>query len=380
MKKSLLVTLEFPPKWGGVSHSLYNICHALPTEKIVVLTQPSSSKFEFDFKVYRKKILSRSKFIWPKWIFLFGYIRRIVKNDNIDLIQAGHILPIGTAALIFKRIFNIPYLVYVYGQDLVIQRDSQRKIKLIKSILKNAEAIIANSSWTKKRAQELGAQSRKIKIVYPCPDSLKIESLGQDRLDRFKNENQIQNKKIILSLGNLVRRKGHDMVIRALPQVIKQVPDLIYLIVGTGPYEGKLREIIGNLNLDGYVKFFKNVSNQELPYFLQTAEMLVMPSRELKNNQGETIDVEGFGMVFLEANLYGKPVIGGRSGGQTDSIEAGVSGLLVNPEDKSDIAQAIIKLVTNPALAQKLGQQGKEIVSNKFKWSVQVRKIIELLS
>jgi len=379
MKKSLLVSLEFPPKWGGVSHSLYNICHALPAEKIVVLTQPSSSKFQFDFKVYRKKILSRSKFIWPKWIFLFRHIQKIVKNDNIDLIQVGHILPIGTVALIFKRIFNIPYLVYVYGQDLVIQRDSQRKIKLIKAILKNAEAIIANSSWTKKRAQELGAQSKKIKIVYPCPDSLKIEDFGQDKLDRFRNENQIQNKKIILSLGNLVRRKGHDMVIKALPQVIKRVPDLIYLIVGTGPYEDKLRETIADLNLDGYVKFFKNVSNQELPYFLQTAEMLIMPSRELKNNQSETVDVEGFGMVFLEANLYGKPVVGGRSGGQIDAIEEGESGLLVDPEDKDDIAQAIIKLANNPALAQKLGQQGKEMVSNKFQWSVQVKKIIELL-
>ncbi|MBU0598372.1 hypothetical protein KKF61_05305, partial [Patescibacteria group bacterium] len=107
MKKTLLISLFFPPQRGGISNSLWNTCINLPQDKIVVLTKPSKVKPKADFKIYRRKILSNSKFIWPRWICLFWYTKKIIKKEEIEIIQAGQILPIGTVALIFKKLFKI---------------------------------------------------------------------------------------------------------------------------------------------------------------------------------------------------------------------------------------------------------------------------------
>jgi len=380
MKKSLLITLDFPPKKGGVSHSLYNICKCFPDDKIIVIAPPNQSDTIKSPKIYRKNILSPIKFIWPKWIFSILLIKKVINKEKIDIIHAGQILPVGTIALILNKVFKIPYCVYIYGMDLVVMRHSIRKMKLIKLILKNAHTIIANSNWTKNRAIQLKADENKIVVVYPCANKLDTVKIAQSELDNFKTEYNLVGKKILLSVGNLVTRKGHDMVISAMSEVIKEVKDIIYIVIGSGPNKENLIKQVEQTGLVDNVKFFFNIPNTILPKFYNIANIFIMPARELKDQYNKTIDVEGFGMVFLEANLYGKPVIGGLSGGQSEAIQDNYSGLLVNPENIRDISQAILKLANNAELRHKLGIQGKNRVIKQFNLQSQVSKIIERLS
>ncbi len=379
MRKSLLVTLYFPPTRGGISNSLWNVCRHIPKGKIVVLTQETDVLHRSNCPIYRKKLLSKSRLIWPKWLFMIREINTIVREQSIDLIQAGQTLPIGFVALLFKKFKGLPYFVYVYGQDMILMRKSWRKMFLIKMILKNADGVIANSEFTKNIATSLGASEKRTIILYPSPHDQIETQVDQQYLDYTINRRGIAGKKILLSVGNIVERKGQDIIIKALPHVIKEVPDILYAIVGTGPYKEQLINLAISLNVQNFIKYFDDVSDEELPYFYRSCRVLTMVSRDLKNSEGKSIDVEGFGMVYLEANLFGKPVIGGNSGGVPEAIEHGVSGLVVDPNSEIEVADAIIKLLTDAAYAKKLGEQGRIRAREKFKWSNEVEKLMKLL-
>jgi phosphatidylinositol alpha-1,6-mannosyltransferase len=161
-----------------------------------------------------------------------------------------------------------------------------------------------------------------------------------------------------------VARKGHDMVIRVLPRVLQKVPNVTFLIAGDGPYRGQLEQVAAAVGVQDRVIFANKISDQDLPDVYALSDVFVMPSRA----QLEKCDVEGFGLVFLEANACGKPVIGGRSGGIPDAIVDGETGLLVNPHDLEDIASALIRLLSDHELADRLGEQGRLRVVNKFNW------------
>ncbi len=379
MRKSLLVTLYFPPQRGGISNSLWNICNNLPHHKIAVLAKQSNIEPEASFPIYRKKLVSQSNFVWPKWLWLFWHIFKIIKKEKITLLQAGQILPIGTAVYFLHKILKIPYIVYVYGQDLIIVRHSKRKIGLIKRILANAEFVIANSNYTKKLSVQLGATTNKTIVVYPSPIGLIRTDIDQQYFEYFLKQYDLSDKKIILSVGNLVERKGQDIVIKAMPEIIKQFPNAVYCIVGSGEHKKALEKLVKDSDLQNHVRFYEHISDQELPYFYHACHVFIMPSRELKNSSGESIDVEGFGIVYLEANLFSKPVIGGKSGGVIEAIEDGKSGLLVDPMRADDIAEKICKLLEHPEYAQKLGSYGKLRATNEFQWNSEVEKIKKIL-
>ncbi|MDD5039837.1 MAG: glycosyltransferase family 4 protein [Patescibacteria group bacterium] len=380
MKKSLLISLYYPPLKGGISNSLWNVCMNLPEDKIVVLTEQANIKLRARYKIIRKKILSHSRFIWPKWLLLMNKLKKIVREEHIQILQAGQILPIGTVALLFKLHYGLPYIVYVYGQDLVIMRRSKWKMMLIRHILRNAEAVIANSEYTKKQALLHGAHNDRTIVVYPSPQGLIDTNVDQHYLDYFIERHNFINKKIILSVGNIVQRKGHDMVLRSLTNVIRKVPNALYVIVGDGSYRPTIENMIQRLGLSSSVRLYDKVSDDELPYFYRCCDVFIMPSRSLKNSEGEIIDVEGFGMVYLEANLFGKPVIGGNSGGVPEAIKDGISGLLVDPENSNNISDAIIQLLTNKKRAHELGEQGQRHARYAFRWQREVKKIVKLLA
>ncbi len=379
MKKSLLITLYFPPVRGGISNSLWNICSHLPYDKIAVLTEPAKNSLKTNFKVYRKKILKQSKFIWPEWIFLLYDIKKIIKKEHIQLLQAGQILPIGTVALIAKFFYGIPYIVYVYGQDLVIRRRSKIKMYLTGKILKYAQTVVTNSGYTKQEALKLGSSKGKTIIVYPSPQNNLDLNVDQHYFDYLVEHHNLTGKKVILSVGNIVQRKGYDKMIEALPSVIKKVPNVQYIIVGNGPFREELESLIKQHDVGNYVKIFDKVTDDELPYYYKCCHVFCMPSRSLKNKYGETIDVEGFGMVYLEANLFGKPVIGGNSGGVPEAIKHNVSGLVIDPTNVQELAQSLITFLTDDKLAAKMGLAGSEHAQKNFRWEHEVKKINEIL-
>ncbi len=380
MRKALLITTEFPPQVGGVGNFLFNLSRYFPPDKLVIIAKNNDSSGLLGIhKIYKTSFVTAVPFIWPRWLPLFFYVLNIIKKEKIQCLLVGQILPLGTIALLINKMFKIPYFLFAYGLDLTVHRQQSRKGKLIKHIIANSEKILTISKFTKNLLIGLKAKEEKIIFVYPCAA---IQPSSVTLLDKKSviSEYNLQGKRIILTVGRLVERKGHDQVIKSMPAILKKIPEAIYLIAGCGPRLNYLKNLIVSLGLSNSVRIIeRNLDNQTIGNLYNIAELFVMPARELRHDDGTIYDAEGFGVVFLEANLFNLPVIGGRSGGQADAIEDGHSGLLVDPLNIQEISQTIIKLLTDKTLASQLANYGQKRATNQFRWVDQAKKIIELL-
>jgi phosphatidylinositol alpha-1,6-mannosyltransferase len=169
---------------------------------------------------------------------------------------------------------------------------------------------------------------------------------------------------VILTVGRLVERKGHDIVIRALPAIVERVPTARYLIVGNGPNETALRQLVRDVGLDPeQVRFCGRIPAEQLAAYYSLCDAFVMPNREVG------ADTEGFGIVFIEAGACRKPCVGGQSGGAGDAIIDGETGILVDPTSPSAVARATISLLTDSQLSARLGGAARSRIETNLQYS-----------
>jgi len=165
------------------------------------------------------------------------------------------------------------------------------------------------------------------------------------------------------------------MVIQSLPAILRNYPKTIYLIAGDGPHKKILQDLVKKVGIENYVAFLGSPDNKIMPDLYNACDVFTMPSRTIKSSR----DVEGFGIVYLEASACGKPIIAGQGGGVAEAILNQKTGLLVNSESPSELAQAFIQLLDNPHLAESLGKNGRKRVLQEFNWDTLVKKLIPLL-
>lgn len=369
MKKILLISLEFPPFQGGVANYYYNLCKNIPTDKIVVLTEKQPTGHN-SFKIISRALISKFP-IWPRWVS--GLIKTFfyARSEKVEVLWAGQILPIGTICLFLKKVLKLPYFISCHGTDLLTAISNSRKKNLIKKILNNASLVTANSNYTKKILQGLGVANEKIIIIYPCPNDL--IDVEPQKLKLLEEKFNKKNNKIILSVGRLVPRKNFTKLICLIPEVLKTHPHIIYLIVGNGPEEKNLQKIIDKNNLHNSIKILTNINNSDLPYYYSLCDIFVLIPVELAN------EIEGFGMVYLEAGLHQKPVIASKSGGVADAVIDQKSGLIIDADSDKEIKEAIIKLLDQPNLRKNFGHFAKINILKQFQWSEQTKILIKSL-
>lgn len=377
--KSLLITSDFPPMTSGIATQLYNTWKNLPSERIIVLGPKVAGWEDFDrkqnFRIFRHRLpLGTSPFARIlKSLLLIFYVWRIVRKVRVEKIHCTALISTGISGLVFKKFFKIPYCIYVYGGEVEKYKRVKLVHPLIRLILRNAQKIIANSKYTSGEFIRLGIPAEKFVVINPGVDTQKF--IPAPKNPEIEKTYGLKNKKVILTVARLVERKGQDMVIKALPRVLEKVSNLVYLIVGEGSQELKLKELVRGLHLETYVDFVGRVPNDALPRYYNACDVFIMPNRETKGTE----IVEGFGISFIEANACGKPVIGGRSGGVEDAIVDGVTGLLVDPLNTEQIANAILRFLTDEGYAKQLGDNGRLRVERDFRWELQTQKLKELL-
>ncbi len=382
----LFLTLDFPPNFGGVANYYYHLCKSLGKKNEVIVLAPSiiqitNNDIELGgVTVLRKKMLSEK--IFPKWLAALFYVWSIVRKKNIDLIIVGHILPLGYIALLYKFLFRIPYLVCAHGLDILAPQKNEWKFFWLKYILFFSKHIITNSNFVKQEVIKIGSFSDKTTTIYPCIDKEFIDKTVLDTLrecDALRQKYNLVNKKIILSIGRLVERKGFDVVINALPDVWEKFPDTAYIIIGSGPYKSFLQELAqkvmnNNSKYKDKIIFLDHVPIDDLCLYYNLCDVFIMVPKDMVD------DPEGFGFVFLEANGFKKPVIGSRSGGVPEAIEHESTGLLVNTNNTQETASALLRLLSDKDLREKLGQQGRDRVISKFQWPLEIKKLEALLN
>jgi phosphatidylinositol alpha-1,6-mannosyltransferase len=249
---------------------------------------------------------------------------------------------------------------WAHGEDVTVL-DSSRELRFLgRRVYCAADFIIANSSHTRSLLRGLGVPESRVQIIRPGVDTERFHPGVETR--RLRAVLAPDDELILLSVGRLQRRKGHDLVIDALTRIDPGVPPLRYVIVGDGDERKALESRVAAAGLQNMVRFVGEVSRDDLPAHYAACDIFLMPNRV------DGVDLEGFGIVFLEAAASAKPVIGGRTGGVPEAVEQGVTGLLVRGNDAGELARAITTLALSPELRARMGAAGRDRVVREFSW------------
>ncbi len=371
-KVSLLISNDFPPIVSGISTVFYHIWKRLPHGKIIVLAPKIPGYLEFDkketFHIIRKRIPTSesgmAKFL--KMLLNILYALYYIRKYNVKKLHCGQILSVGPAGFICKKLFGTPYNVYVYGSETIRFSNSTTVSTIMRKIIKEADELVTNSEFTLREYRQWGIPGEKMMKIIPGVDTAFF--YPQERPEYLIEKYHLHEKQVIMTVGRLDERKGHDMVIRAMAHIVKRVDNVVYMIVGKGREEQRLKNLVESLKLHNHAVFTGFVADELLPAYYNLCDVFVLPNRETKLYNRLKGDYEGFGVVFLEASACGKPVIAGNSGGSKEAVVDGVTGLIVNSENEKEIARAIERILTNKNLARQLGTAGRTRVEREFDW------------
>lgn len=377
MSHDLLVTQDYPPRLGGVARFYQRLAEFYPVGEITVLAPPDPSASGFDssqpYPIIRRRFFWSQRWLWPRWWPLVWQLYRILLKKQTRSIIVGQVLPVGTAVAMVAKLFRIPYVVFAHGMDIRLPRQHQRKKMAMMQVLRGARFIVANSEYTKSELIKLGLPANRIRVITPgCDKPRPVDAATVQKIrDKYGLTSQTF---VLLTVARLEERKGIDTVMKALAHLTSDFPNIKYLIVGTGPDEPRLRQMTKDYALNDRVFFAGAVSDDELPAYYAAASLFVMPARQLDNG-----DVEGFGIVYLEANTYGLAVIGGRSGGVPEAIVNNQTGWLVDPNTSEELIQVLRQKLGNADLRTQVGAAGRERALASFAWPDRSRALAELI-
>ncbi len=318
---------------------------------------------------------------WPsykKWYIQF-YLSPFIKGtDNPVIISANWELSAGLIKYRKKNDFSLITVLHGLEVTRLHSRKYQQRSGNFKKTLFNSDAVVAVSDFTKTEAIGISSYEEIVTI----PNFVDTRNFYPKEKNECRSLFQFQESdKILLTLSRLVRRKGHETVIKALQTVKEEIPDIKFVIAGTGDksYENKLNRLISELHLKQNVVFLGYVEESSKNTLYNASDVYIMNSTATD----EKGDSEGFGITFLEANACGKPVIGSKSGGIPDAVEQNVNGLLVEPDNPGDTATAILTLFSNKELYRRMSQNAIFRTKQKFdllKIGAEYEKIISSLS
>jgi len=353
--KTLLFTIEYPPFKGGVANYYGNLVDHWPEKDNIFVLNNNDNKLV-------------KKWSFPKWLPACSALRKEIKKHKIDHIIVGHILPLGTIAYRFSLFRKTTYSVILHGMDFEYSQKSWRKRFLSKLILKNAKSIICVNSYTAYLVKKAVNNHEKIIVANPGAVKQPANTLA---IKNIKEKYDLDNKITMLSVGRLVKRKGHDQIIKVMPEALKSVPGLHYYIAGDGPD----RLYLENLAKDKQnITFLGKISDEDKLAWMESCDFFAMPSRNIDG------DFEGFGIVYMEAAMAGKAVLAGESGGVKDAVQGGVTGILVDPQNSERIVNAIIKLAKEPETRNTLGKNALARAEKDFNWSDKIKKIYNAIN
>ncbi|MFB6278246.1 MAG: glycosyltransferase family 4 protein [Salinibacter sp.] len=370
----LFVTQDFPPDVGGIQTYSWEVARRL-AEQVDTLTVMAPRHPEADavdraasFPIHR---LPGRPDLLP--LSLLPTLPVRARQMRADVTFHAQWQTVGASALA-RALFGSPRRIVcaAHGRELLfnpaaaIPGLAPAYDRLRRALLRQVDMFLPVSHYTAGLLQERGVPSSRTQVVPNGTDPERFRPRdGTPVRERFG----LSGRPMLLTVGRLVRRKGIDTVLRALPTIAETCPDVTYVIVGTGPDQSRLRRLAGRLGLQNRVRFVGEVDHDRLPLYYSAADLFVMPARE------DPPDVEGFGLVFLEANACGTPVIGARTGGIPDAIQDGETGLLVPPNAPKALAEVVVRILTDPDVADTLGRQGRRRAVNEASWDHIARRI-----
>ena len=372
----LFVTNDFGPRAGGIETFIIGLIQRRPFGTTVIYTsfQENSEQYDSDWLAnYGVRVIrDRSKILLPTPRVAFN-LRAIIKREGITTAAFGAAAPLGLLSASMKRAGVTRTVALTHGHEVWWAKVFPFNL-LLRRIGSTVDVLTYLGDFTRAAISQgisAKAQSSMVKVApgidvdhfIPTDASALRESLG------------ITKKKVIVSVGRLVHRKGQDCLIESMPQILSSVPDAHLLLIGQGPYREHLQELVRKHRLESSVTFIGRIEYKDLPMYLCAGEIFAMPSRSRLMG----LEVEGLGIVYLEASSCGLPVLAGSSGGAPDAVVQNTTGLVVDGTNHEQIATAAIDLLNNSVASQLMGAAGRQWIVENWRWETWSKEFEDLL-
>jgi len=368
----LMVTNDFPPRVGGVQQYEWNIVRGLDPSTVAVLAPSWPGWREHDaaqpFAVHRWP----PEFLWPSGE-LERRVRQLIRDHRAEVVLFGHGLPLS---LLGPRLAatGTPYVTLTHGVELWQARLPGLSAGLRRA-LSEAREVTALGAYTARAIRRAVPSGVRLSILSPAVDPSRFSP----QVDGSQVRARLglgADVPVALCVSRLVERKGQDVLIQGMPLVRSIVPNAVLVIAGGGPDRSRLEVLAAASAPAGSVVFAGEVPDADLPELYAACDVFAMPCR----SRWGGLEVEGFGIVFLEAAATGKAVIAGRSGGAVEAVEEERTGLVVEGREVKAVALAVAKLLKHRDLAARFGAAGRARVEASFTWPQRSAQLAEILS
>ena len=367
--RTLVVTNDFPPRTGGIQQYVWNLVTRLPADGVAVLAPNWPGWQEHDarqaFPIHRWP----AEFLWPT-PDLFRRVRALAAEHRADVVLFGHGYPtplIGSPI----RDAGWPYVVLTHGAEVWMARVPAVAASL-RWALAGARAVTAVSAYTRDRLRSSVPAAVPLELLVPGVDETRFhpDVDGTAVRERYG----LDGRPVVTCVSRLVPRKGQDVLIRAMPILRQLVPEASLLLVGEGPLGPSLRSMAAD-EPPGAVTFAGELPDDDLPAAYAAGTAFAMPCR----SRWAGLEVEGFGIVFLEAAAAGRPAVAGRSGGAAEAVVDEETGLLVEGAEPKAVALALRALLREDGPGAAMGAAGRARVERAFTWDRQAERLVRIL-
>lgn len=380
MHKTLIVTNDFPPRPGGIQAFLHNMALRLDPDRIVVYASTWKRSREgieataaFDAEQPFTVVRDSTTMLLPT-PRVTARATALLREHGCESVWFGAAAPLGLMAPALRRAGARRLVATTHGHEAGwAQLPGSRR--LLRRIGEGTDTLTYLGEYTRSRiaAALTPAAADRMRQLPPGVDEKTFHpgSGGAEVRARLG----LSDRPVVVCVSRLVPRKGQDTLIRAMPQILRRVPDAVLLIVGGGPYEKELHRLAAETGVAGSVRFTGAVPWSELPAHYGAGDVFAMPCRTRRGG----LDVEGLGIVYLEASATGLPVVAGDSGGAPDAVLDGETGWVVRGESAEDTADRVSTLLLDPELRARMGERGRAWVEEKWRWDLLAERLEELL-
>ncbi|WP_072806317.1 glycosyltransferase family 4 protein [Rhodococcoides yunnanense] len=374
MRRTLLVTNDFPPRPGGIQSYLHSFASRFPGDELVVYAPRwrGDSHVKFDARQPFEVVRHPTTLMLPTPL-VARRAAGLVKSRECDSVWFGAAAPLAVMAPVVRRAGAETIVASTHGHEVgwSMVPGGRGTLRLIGN---SVDTVTYVSKYTRGRfASAFGARAA-LEHVPPGVDTDRFRPDPGAR-EELRARYGLGARPTVLCLSRLVPRKGQDFLIKSIAGVRARIDGAVLVIVGGGPYEGALRELARKEGVDEHVIFTGTVPSAELAAHHTIADVFAMPSR----TRGAGLDVEGLGIVYLEASASGVPVVAGMSGGAPETVVQNKTGIVVDGRSVEQITAALVDVLSDPARAAGMGAAGRAWVEKSWRWDTLAERLRALL-
>ena len=376
MSHTLFITNDFPPRPGGIQTFVYELVRQFPSSDVTVLSSTWEGAEQFDQSHDFDVVRANTKVLLPTPETL-SLARKIIVAKNVKSVIFGAAAPLALLAKPLRALGVEKIIAFTHGHEAGWAKTPGTK-QALKKIGNDVDVLTYLTQYTKQEISKglsINAVAS-MRQLLPAVDPQFFNPGNQIEGSRLREKVGFANRPTIVSVSRLMARKGHDELIKAMPELKKRIPGIALLIVGEGSYRNNLEKLITKLDLELDVYLTGKVPYLELPAWYGAGDVFAMPCRTRKAGW----DVEGLGIVYLEASATGLPVIAGDSGGAPEAVAEGKSGFVVGGTDQEALIEKIELLFADNKLRKEMGEFGRQWILDNWTWDKPYARLQKLIS